>query len=77
MVIRLGAHDKCEGLPMKDNDFDESRFNDAADRRAFEAWRKGKRREAIVESICAVIGIALIALLVKLWFVAEGFIPCP
>lgn len=62
---------------MRNDDFDESRFNDAADRRAFEAWRKEKRTEAVVDGICAIIGFAFIALLVKLWFVAEGFIPCP
>ena len=57
-------------------DFDESRFNSAEDEAGFLAWKRRKRREAIIEAVCAVIGVALFALAVKLWFVAEGFTPC-
>ena len=57
-------------------EFDESLFNNADDAAAFHAWKRRKRREAIVEAVCAVVGIALFAVAVKLWFVAEGFTPC-
>ena len=51
-------------------------FAHADEEAAFLAWKRRKRREAIVEAVCAVIGIALFAVAVKLWFVAEGFTPC-
>ena len=57
-------------------EFDESLFNNAEDAAAFHAWKRRKRREAIVEAVCAVLLVAAIAFAVKLWFVAEGFTPC-
>jgi len=41
--------------------------------RKFRQWQKQKRKEAVVEVVSSIILLALLALMVKLWFVAEGF----
>ena len=41
--------------------------------RKYKQWLRQKRKETTVEIVSAIFLLALSALMVKLWFVAEGF----
>ncbi|MBO6031724.1 MAG: hypothetical protein J6Q22_09645 [Prevotella sp.] len=44
-----------------------------AQHRKYKQWLRQKRKETTVEIVSAILLLALSALMVKLWFVAEGF----
>ena len=44
-----------------------------AQRRKYKQWLRQKRRENIIEAVCAILSVPLFYFLIKLWFAYEGF----